>query len=52
MKKYYKIANNDKSTIGLASRILDIAPFVVVVEEHLNGYNNVTGNMTRFHTTP
>ncbi|CAB3249187.1 unnamed protein product [Arctia plantaginis] len=52
MKKYYKIANNDKSTIGLASRILDIAPFVVIVEEKLNGNNNVTGAIPKGIITP
>ncbi|KAJ8714042.1 hypothetical protein PYW08_007662 [Mythimna loreyi] len=41
MKKHYKIAENKGNpTVGLAARILDIAPFVVVVEEYVNGNNN------------
>ncbi|XP_047033986.1 uncharacterized protein LOC124640314 [Helicoverpa zea] len=41
MKKHYKIVENrGNPTVGLAARILDIAPFVVVVEEYINGNNN------------
>ncbi|XP_075983052.1 cystathionine beta-synthase-like [Anticarsia gemmatalis] len=48
MKKYYKIAENSgNATVGLASRILDIAPFVVVVEDLLNGNNNITGSIPK-----
>lgn len=48
MKKYHKIAEyNETSTVGLASRILDIAPFVVVVEEYLNRNNNVSGSIPK-----
>uniref|UniRef100_A0A2A4JLE0 cystathionine beta-synthase n=1 Tax=Heliothis virescens TaxID=7102 RepID=A0A2A4JLE0_HELVI len=44
MKKHYKIVENrGNPTVGLAARILDIAPFVVVVEEYINGNNNNSG---------
>ena len=44
MKKYHKISENKGNpTVGLAARILDIAPFVVVVEEYVNGNNNGPG---------
>lgn len=49
MKKHYKIIENKGNpTVGLAARILDIAPFVVVVEEYVNGNNNGPGKYKSF----
>lgn len=44
LKKHHKIIENkENATVGLAARILDIAPFVAVVEEYKNGNNNNPG---------
>ncbi|CAH1637761.1 unnamed protein product [Spodoptera littoralis] len=44
LKKHHKIIENKENpTVGLAARILDIAPFVAVVEEYKNGNNNSPG---------
>lgn len=53
VKNHYVIAENKPSgTVGLASRILDITPFVVVVEEKSNTNNNVTGFVPKGLITP
>ncbi|CAH0690196.1 unnamed protein product [Spodoptera exigua] len=44
LKRLQKIIENKENpTVGLAARILDIAPFVAVVEEYKNGNNNIPG---------
>ncbi|KAF9413120.1 hypothetical protein HW555_008562 [Spodoptera exigua] len=44
LKNHQKIIENKENpTVGLAARILDIAPFVAVVEEYKNGNNNSPG---------
>ncbi|KAH9639233.1 hypothetical protein HF086_014097 [Spodoptera exigua] len=42
LKRLQKIIENKENpTVGLAARILDIAPFVAVVEEYKDGNNNI-----------
>lgn len=46
MKNHYVITENKGNpTVGLASRMLDIAPFIVVVEEYVKG--DIKGNIPK-----